>query len=606
VKRADPHRRGLVRRFYGTFVRPYLWLQVEIGVCLLVGVVLGLADPLILRALIDRALGDADRGALLLLTGLLGVVFVFRAAFRALATWLYTYSGLRILFDLRWRVFEHVERLSPYFFRGERLGDILARLTSDVDVLQQAAAHTLVNAASDALTIAGILALLLYLDPLLTLALLAVLPLVLALVARVNRRVRDEGVRAREAYGGLLSFFEERLSGIRLVQEFRREKAESRRHVGVSRPVIESNLKLSMMGAVQITTVDLVNTAAFVLVFLIGGARVLSGALTVGTLVAYYTFASRLYRPLGSLIEVNVNLQVARASLARIYELLDQPPEIREDPRARAPRTVLGAIGLRDVALTWPDGTRVLRGVTLDVLPGKVVALVGASGSGKSTLAALVPRYLDPREGEILLDGVPVREWPLSALRAEVGLVPQETQLFHDTLAANLRLARPRATDSELLDALEAAGLAEFVATLPEGLGTMVGEQGLRLSGGERQRLALARALLKDPRVFILDEATSALDPRTERQVLDRFLLRARGRTVLLIAHRLTSLVEVDRIFVLGEGRILEEGGHQELYRAGGLYRRLYDDQLRKGAGPEAAEGRPECRRQPGPVEADL
>jgi ABC-type multidrug transport system fused ATPase/permease subunit len=223
----------------------------------------------------------------------------------------------------------------------------------------------------------------------------------------------------------------------------------------------------------------------------------------------------------------------------------------------------------------------VLSGVDLEISPGQVVALVGRTGSGKSTIAAMLSRYIDATEGEIQIDGVSVRRWPLRDLRAAVGLVPQETQLFHDTLAANLRLARRRATDAELLDALEVAGLAAFVRELPQGLDTTVGEQGLRLSGGERQRIALARVLLKEPFLFVLDEATSALDPQTERIVLDRFRARVRGRSVLIIGHRLTSLTDVDRIFVLEAGRIVESGVHVELYQARGLYRRLYDDQLR-------------------------
>jgi ABC-type multidrug transport system fused ATPase/permease subunit len=571
----------MVRRFFAAFVRPYLGLQLEIGLCLVVGVVLGLVDPLVLRAIIDRALGDGDRQALLLLTGLLAVVLAFRVAFRLLSTWLYSYSGLRILFDLRSRMFEHVERLSPYFFRGERFGDILSRLTSDIDVLQQAAAHTVVNAASDGLTVAGILALLVWLDPVLTAGLVLAYPLLLVFLARVNRDIRDEGRRAREAYGGLFAFLEERLTGMRLVQEHLREKAEARAHVRVSRPLIRSNLALSMYGAWQVALADLVNTGAFVLIFVAGGSRVLSGALSVGSLVAYYTLATRLLRPISGLIEVNVDLQVARASLARIFEMLDLVPEIREQAGAKAPSMVRGHIALSGVGLAWPDGTCALENVELEIPAGGVVAVVGPSGGGKSTLAALLPRYMDPQAGRVAMDGLDIRGWPLRDLRRAVGLVPQETQIFHDTLEANLRLASPSAPEARLLEALEIAGLGEFVRSIPQGLKSTVGEQGLRLSGGERQRLALARALLKDPAVHVLDEATSALDPRTERQVLARFLDHVRGRTVILIAHRLASLVGVDRIFVLAGGRIEGSGTHDELYRAGGLYKDLYDDQLR-------------------------
>lgn len=589
MKAAEAHRRGLVRRFYTTFVSPYLGLQAEIAFCLVVGVVLGLVDPLILRAIIDRVLGDADRQALLPLTGLLVVVFVFRAAFRILSTWLYSYSGLRILCDVRQKAFEHAQRQTPYFFRGERLGEILSRLTSDVDVLQQAAAHTAVNAASDALTLAGIAALLCWLDPMLTALMALAYPILLVAIARVNRGLREEGSRAREAYGGMLAFIEERLGAIRLVQEFTREKAEARGHLRASRPVIQSNMRLSMMGSMQVALADLVNTACFVIIFAAGGMRVLSGTLSVGGLVAYYTLASRLYKPLTGLIEVNVQLQVARASLARLFDLFDRPPDVTDHPSAKAPSRIHGEVSMSGVGLVWDAGARVLRGLDLEIARGQVVALVGRSGCGKSTVAAMLSRHIDPTEGEVLVDGVTVRRWPLRELRAAVGVVPQETQLFHDTLAANLRLARRRASDEELLDALDVAGMAEFVKAQPQGLGMMVGEQGLRLSGGERQRIALARVLLKDPRLYVLDEATSALDPQTERIVLDRFLRRVRGRSVLLIAHRITSLTDADRIFVLDDGRIVESGTHAELYLGGGLYRRLYDDQVRHGLVTEAS-----------------
>jgi ABC-type multidrug transport system fused ATPase/permease subunit len=581
VKKVSPHQKGLVRRFLREYVRPYLGLQVEIGFCLLVSVFLNLIDPIILRAIIDRALGDGDSNLLFMLIFILVGVLVFRVGFRLITVWLYSYSGLRILFDFRQKVFEHVERLSPFFFRGEQLGDILARLTSDIDELQQAAAHTVVNAVQDIMTIFGIMVLLFWLDLKLTLALVVVYPLLIVILARINNRLRDEGLRAREAMAGLFSFLEERIVNIRLVQEFTREKAEAGRHVRVSRPWIGSNLSLSVIGAGQVSLADMMSTGAFILVFLLGGMRVLDGTLSLGSLVAFYTLASRLYRPISGLIDINIDLQVARASLLRVYELIDMEPDIKEHPQAATPPQIKGALELREVGLTWSDGTRALNDITMTVGAGQVVALVGPSGSGKSTLAALAARYLDPQQGTVSIDGLDLRRWKLKDLHRTVGVVPQETQLFHDTVAANLRLARRNASESDLYSALETSGLGEFVSNLPQGLMTLVGEQGLRLSGGERQRLALARSLLKAPFVHILDEATSALDPRTERQVLERYFDAVRGRTVILIAHRLTSVTNVDLIFVLNEGSLVETGSHDRLYQAGGLYRSLFDEQSR-------------------------
>ena len=581
MNEAGEHQRGLVRRFLRECVRPYLGLQVEIGFCLLVGVVLQLVDPLLLKFIIDRALGDENFGLLVLLIGILGGVLLFRVAFRIVSTWLYSYGGLKILFEFRQRVFEHVEKLSPYFFQGERLGDILARLTSDIDVLQRAAAHTVVNAVQDLLTIAGILAVLVWLDGELTLALIVIYPLLGWILLRINRRIRREGRNARQAIAGLFSFLEERLAGMRLIQEFRREKAEAKRHVSVSRPWIKSNLALSLFGSGQQSLADLMATGSFIVVFLIGGSRVLNGTLTVGTLVAFYTLATRMFRPITGLIDINIDLQVARAALSRVYELLDSEPEIQEHPEAAVPRLQVGALELKNVGLTWPDGTLALDGIDLRVEPGQVVALVGPSGSGKSTLAALLARLRDPDQGSLRLDDLDLRRWKLGELRRSVGLVPQETRLFHDTLAANLRMARPRATDAELCEVLDVAGLENFRRGLTEGLDTMVGEQGLRLSGGERQRIALARVLLKDPLVYILDEATSALDSVTEREVLDRLFERLRSRTLILIAHRLTSIARADRIFVLAGGRLVESGTHHELYEQDGLYRSLHDERAR-------------------------
>lgn len=572
---------SLVLRFLREQVRPYLILQLEIGLCLLIGVALALADPLILKVILDRALGDRDMLLLLILCGSMLVVLAFRSSFQLLTVWLYSYSGLRILFDFRRRVFEHVMGLSSQILRGERTGDVMARLTTDIDVLQRAAAHTVVNGAQDLLTIGGILALLVWLDPVLTGILVLVYPLLVALLALLNRRLQRESVAARGAIAGLYAFLEERLRGLRLIQEFGREKGQARQHVRISRPWIASNLSLSVIGAGQVALADVTHTTAFILVFLLGGMRVISGALTLGGLVAFYTLASRLYRPISGLIDINIDLQVARASLARVYGLIDLKSELTEVERPVVVDPVEGSYRLDGVGLDWPDGSRALDGLNLTIEAGEFVALVGPSGSGKTTLASLLARYMDPTRGRVSLDGLDLKLWSLAGLRRVVGVVSQETVLFNDTLAANLRLARPEATDEQLWDVLEVAGLARLVERMPDQLETSVAEQGLRLSGGERQRLALARMLLKDPRIVILDEATSALDTQTEMEVLEALHKRVAGRTLIAIAHRLSAVAGADRILVLDGGRLAAAGRHDELLREGGLYRRLYDQQLR-------------------------
>jgi ATP-binding cassette, subfamily B, bacterial len=580
VNATHPSDPKLVRRFLREHVAPYWLLQAQIFLCVLVQVVLELADPLILRSLIDRGLGDGDLEAVGRLVALLVGALAFRVAFRIVSTWLHSYGGLRVMFDLRRRAYEHVQGLSPYFLRGEHFGDVLARLTSDVDVLQRSAVYTVVGAVQHVLTIVGIWIVLLFLDVRLAGILALVYPLLALTLWLLNHRMRVESENARESVGKLYAFLEERLGAVRLIQEYRRERAQAKRLVGVSRPWIRSNLRLSIFGSMQTSAADVMLSMAPVLVFLFGGARVVEGTLSIGTLIAFYTLAARLHRPVSLLVDIHIELQSARAALRRVYHLIDLVPWIVERPDASAPSPVLGRIAFESVDFAW-GSTSILRGIDARIEPGERIAIVGASGSGKSTLAALASRFLDPSNGAVSLDGLDVRRWKLGELRRAIGVVPQEAQIFHDTLRANLKLAAPRASDAELHAALDAMQLGPFVAALPDGLDTEVGEAGLRLSGGERQRLALARALLAAPRVLILDEATSALDARTERAVLDALRERLATRTVLMIAHRLTSVQDCDRILVMRDGRLVEVGTHAELHAQGGVYRELYDEQSR-------------------------
>ena len=573
-------------------MRPYLALQFEIALCLAVGVALGLADPLVLRAIVDRALGDGDRGLLFALVGLLGIVLVFRIAFRVLSVWLTSYSGLRILFELRQRVYEHVQTLSAFFFRGERYGDVLARLTSDIDLLQRAAAHTLVNAVQDLLTIAGILALLFWLDAPLALGMLAVTPPLAWALSRVNRRLRNEAGAAREASGDLYAFLEERLAAVRLIQTHRRERAQALQHVRVSRPWIARNLALSFLGSVQVSIADVVTTGAFVLVFLAGGLRALDGALSLGSLVAFYTLATRLYRPIAGLIDVNIDLQLAAGSLERVYQLLDVRPDVTEAPDARVPALVRGAFAFRAVDFVL-DGQRLLDRLDLRVEAGRVLGLAGSSGAGKSTAAALLARHADASAGCVEVDGLDVRRWKLSALRRAVLLVPQETQLFHDSLAANLRFAAPRASDAELVDALEAVELGALLAGLPQG-SRRQGRSARQAAVGWRASAGRAR-----PSAARASRGSSCSTRRRARSTPCRSAwAQAHARTpegkvatVVLIAHRLRRSNRGRPVVVLDRGRVVEEGAHAELVARRGPYRALFERELERGRADEPPIG---------------
>lgn len=573
--------RGPVLRFLLEAVRPYWGLQLEILFCLVVGVVLALADPLLLRVLIDRALGDGDERLLYTLSAVLLGVLGFRTVFRLLSVGLTSYAGLRILFDLRRRTFEHVQRLALDARAAERPGDVLARLTSDIDVLQRAAAHTLVTATQDAFTIAAILLALWWLDPASTWVLCALFPVLALALRAIQARMRDESRRARRSIGDLFGFLEERLAAIGLIQEHRRERAQARAHVRVSRPWIRHNLRLSLLGAWQVSLTDAMTTLALIAVFLFGGVRTIHGELSLGSLVAYYTLAGRLVRPIAGLVDVHVDLAVAGAALSRVYALLDTPTGLDDGTRALDIARVAGGYRLRGIEVQL-GAARVLDGVDLAIAPGSTVALVGRSGGGKSTLATLLARCRDPARGRIELDGTELRELRLCDLRRAVGYVPQEALVLDGTLAENLRLSRRGARQEDLWAALALCALDDFVRELPDGLDARVGSGAQALSGGERQRLALARALLADPAVLVLDECTSALDASGERRVLEALFASRAGRTTILIAHRLGNLTGVDRIHVIERGRVLESGTHAELLAVGGAYRRLWDDQSRE------------------------
>jgi len=575
VNDAAPSDRGLFRRFLREHVAPYWLLQVEIAVCVLVQVALELVDPLILRAMIDRAIGDGDFELLVWLSALLLGSLAFRVAFRIVSTWLYSYGGLRVLFDFRRRAYERVQSLSPYYLQGEKYGDVLARLTSDVDVLQRAAIYTVVHAVQHVLVIVGVWTILVLLDAPLAGVLALVYPVLALGLWLLNRHLRTESIASRMSIGQLYEFLEERLGAVRLIQEFRRERAQVKRFVGISRPWIRSHLRLSVFASMQVSMADVMLALASIVVFLFGGARVLDGSLSIGTLIAFYTLAGRLHRPVSLLIDINIELQTARSALARVYEIIDLEPWIREAPGASVPSAIDGRVEFDAVDFRW-ESAEILRGISTTIAAGERIAVVGASGSGKSTLAALASRFLDPARGSVKLDGLDLRRWKLSELRKSVGVVPQEAQMFHDSLRANLRLAAPRANDEQLVAALESAQLGAFLSALPEGLDTQVGESGLRLSGGERQRLALARALLADPRVLILDEATSALDSRTEGEIQSALEEAARGRTTIVVAHRLSTIADADQIIVLDDGKVAERGTHAELVAREGIYADLW------------------------------
>jgi subfamily B ATP-binding cassette protein MsbA len=568
--------------------RPYAGRLLVALACLVVAAAAGLAFPAVVRWLLDAAFVERDRALLdRMALGLLAV-FAVQAVCTYVQVFLLTGTAERVVAALRESLFAHLVRLSPAFFADRRTGELTSRLSTDLTLLQQFMNTWVSELARQVLFLVGGAALLTRTDPHLTLTTLAVAPVVVAVALGCGRALRraSAGVQDRVAEAGALA--DEAFSQIRTVQSFVRETEETRRYGALLGGVVRAALARARVRAGFFGVVGFVAFAGVVAVLWQGGRRVLDGTLTAGALVSFLFYAFFIAAAVGSLASLFGNFQEAIGAAERVFELLSVRPTVAEPDRPAAlPRAAhgraAGAVAFEDVTFRYaPELPDVLHGVTLRAAPGEVVAIVGRSGAGKTTLGSLLPRFWDAAGGRVTLDGVDVRELSLAELRGAVGVVPQEPALFSGTVRDNVAYARPDASPADVEAASRAAHAHEFVARLPQGYDTPVGERGVKLSGGQRQRIAIARVLLKDPAVVVLDEATSSLDTESERLVEEALERLLRGRTTLIIAHRLSTVRRADRVVVLDHGRVAEEGTHAELLARGGLYARLYRGQLRE------------------------
>ena len=580
-----------------------------------------IAFPLLARDLFNTAF---DAGAATAsapgpgrIAAILLALFALQAAFNFARVYLLGRIGERVVATLRTRVFDHLMGLAPAFFLRRKTGEITSRLTSDVATVQSLVSTALAQAVNQGVTLVGGAAALLVVNARLTLVMLAVLPPVILAGAAFARRLRRLSRDFQDRVADANADAEEAIANVRVVQASVAEDTERARYARGVDAAWRLALRRVTVRAVFVPTVILAMSAAVTLVFWVGGREVLAGTLAPGDLVAFLLLTLFVAGAVASFTGLFAQLQEGLGASRRIFDLLDEPSDLPA-PTAPVPLPAgVPEVRFEDVwfrygpALAGPDGaapaedgatddgaaddaTRdpwVLRGVTLTLAPGEVVALVGPSGAGKSTLAALLPRFFDPQHGHVRLGGVDVRDAAPAEVRAAVGLVPQETQLFSGSVRENVRYGRPDAGDDAVREALVAARADGFVDALPQGLDTVVGERGLRLSGGQRQRIAIARALLENPAVLVLDEATSSLDAESEAAVQAALDVLMRGRTSLVIAHRLSTVRGADRIAVVDDGRIVQLGSHDALVDQPGLYRTLFETQFRHGGAPDAAAG---------------
>src|ERR1700676_43642 len=566
------------------FFRPY-WLQeVLVLACIFVVSLIGLAPPLLTRWLIDGAIPAHDmRGVWLAVGGMIasalvgGVIGVYQGYLNSLV-------GEGIMRDIRTSLVAHLHRMPLSFFTGTKTGEIMNRVSSDVDNIDNVVTGTLVSIVTNVFTMLTTVVTVFILDWRLALVALAIIPLMILPLAPVGRKMYDVRKLTREKRDEIESITQETLSisGITLIKSFVRESFERTRFYKAGTELMGLEIRLAMVGRWFIAAIMAMVVIGPALVWLTGGWLAIAGGVTVGTIVAFVAYLGRLYGPASSLAGVQVQVVSALAVFERIFEYLDMEPEGAVKPDALQLRDVRGEIMFDDVHFSYSPERTALDGVLFRVAPGQMAAFVGPSGAGKTTITQLVPRFYDPQAGAVRIDGHDVRDVTLASLRENIGIVTQETYLFHDTIAANLRYARPDATDAELFAAARAANIHDFVASLPDGYQTVVGERGHKLSGGERQRLAIARVLLKNPRILILDEATSSLDSANEAAIQAALIPLLRGRTSLVIAHRLSTILGADVIFVVEGGRVVERGSHAALLVRGGTYARLYHTQFEK------------------------
>ena len=562
------------------YIKPYTRRLALAVVCIIMAAGANLYLPWIIKDMIDDVLMSKDMVMLNLIAAGILVVMFTRGVFYYGQSYLVSYVGQRVIIDVRSVLFRKFQRMPLSYYDKQQTGTVMSYITNDVAVMQSAIVDNLIELVTEGSILIGSLAMMIYLDWKLSLLTLMTIPLVGFAMKIFGRKLKRSSTVIQERVAEITSLLQESISAIRVVKSFVRESYEIKRFEEQNWRNFQAAMKNVKLSSLLTPTVEFLAAIAVTFIVWFGGYEVVNEVITAGELVAFLTYAVNLANPVKRLSRVYAAIQKAMAAAERVFDIMDLDEKITDVPGAKPLPPIKGKVEFKDITFSYKEGQPALQHISLKAEPGQMIALVGPSGSGKSTIANLIPRFYDVDSGVITIDDHDIRQVTADSLREQIGLVPQETMLFSTSVMENIRYGRLEATDEEVIEAAKAANAEEFIKELPEGYDTKLGERGLNLSGGQRQRLAIARAILKNPRVLILDEATSALDTESEKIVQDALDNLMVGRTSFVIAHRLSTIFNADQIFVVENGHLREHGTHEELLAAGGLYSNLYNIQF--------------------------